>query len=83
MKKSEEGNELIFRCYNISSEPQETNVKFCDFIEIQDAQVVNFLEEAPQNEIKAYVKSIEQNSIILAIDPHVIATIKIKMKNHK
>jgi hypothetical protein len=41
------------------------------------------LEEAPQNEIKAYVKSIEQNSILLAIDPHVIATIKIKMKNHK
>jgi len=83
LKKSEEGNELILRCFNISSEPQETNVKFCDFIEIQDAQVVNFLEETPQNEIKAYVKSIEQNSILLAIDPHVIATIKIKMKNHK
>ena len=83
LKKSEEGNELILRCYNISSEPQVTNVNFCDFIEIHDAQIVNFLEEEPQNEIKAFIKSVEKNSFLLEIDPHVIATIKIKMNNNK
>jgi len=83
LKKSEDGNELIVRCYNISSEHQETNINFCDFIEIHEAQIVNFLEEEPQNEIKAIIKSVEKNSMMLKIDPHVIATIKIKMNNNK
>ena len=83
LKKTEEGNELIIRCYNISSEPQETNVKFCDFIEIHDAQIVNFLEEEPQNEIKAFIKSVEKHSFLLEINPHVIVTIKIKMNNNE
>ena len=83
LKKSEYGNELIVRCYNISSEHQETNINFCDFIEIHEAQIVNFLEEEPQNEIKAIIKSVEKNSMMLKIDPHVIATIKIKMSNNK
>ena len=83
LKKTEEGNELIIRCYNISSESQETNVKFCDFIEIHDAQIVNFLEEEPQNEIKAFIKSVEKHSFLLEINPHVIVTIKIKMNNNE
>ena len=81
LKKSEEGNELIFRCYNISSETQETKVNFCDYIEIHDAQIVNFLEEEPQNEIKAFIKSVEKKSFLLEINPHVIATIKIRIND--
>jgi len=81
LKKSEEGNELIFRCYNISSKTQETKVNFCDFIKIHDAQIVNFLEEEPQNEIKASIKSVEKKSFMLEINPHVIVTIKIKIKD--
>ncbi len=79
LKKSEVGNELIFRCYNISSKTQETAIKICDFIEIRNAQIVNFLEEEPQNEIKASIKTMEKNSFILEIKPHVIATIRIKI----
>ncbi|NVM16812.1 MAG: hypothetical protein HWN80_03790 [Candidatus Lokiarchaeota archaeon] len=81
LKKSEEGDELVVRCYNISSKTQETIIKFCDFIEILDAKIVNFLEEEPQNEIKADIKSVDKNSILLEIEPHVIATVKIKIND--
>ncbi|MFX0047644.1 MAG: alpha-mannosidase [Candidatus Hermodarchaeota archaeon] len=79
LKKSEERNDLIVRCYNISSKPQESLLRFCDYIEIRDAQIVNFLEEIPQDKIKAYITSVEKNSLSLKLEPHVIATIRIRM----
>ncbi len=79
LKKSEEGDDLVVRCFNIASITQKTTIKFCDFIEIYDAQIVNFLEETPQNKIKAHIKLVEKRSLLLEIEPHVIATIRIKI----
>ncbi|MFX0075602.1 MAG: alpha-mannosidase [Candidatus Hermodarchaeota archaeon] len=79
LKKSEEDNDLIIRCFNISPEQQKTKIKLCDFIEIHSAQIVNFLEEKPQNEIKAKIYSSDKHSIEIEIDPHVIVTIKLNL----
>jgi mannosylglycerate hydrolase len=80
LKKADIGNDLIVRCYNISSETQETTITFCDLFEITNAQIVNFLEEEPQNEIKATIRSVEKNSLLLEIQPYVIATVKVSIK---
>lgn len=79
MKKSETKNDLILRCYNISSKLQTGEIKFCNFINIESAQIVNFLEEESQNKIKASIRSVEKTSLTLEIDPHVIVTIRIKI----
>ena len=81
LKKSEIGNDLIIRCYNISSETQETSITLSDLIEISNIQIVNFLEEEPQNEIKATIKTVEQNSFLLEIHPYVIATMRVKFND--
>ena len=80
LKKSEEGNYLIVRCYNISSIKQETTLKFFEKIIIKSAEIVNFLEESPKNEIKAKINVMNNNNIELILEPCVIATIKIKLE---
>ena len=77
LKKSEEGNYLIARCYNISSNLQTAKLTFCDYITIKSAEIVNFLEEIPDNEIKARISMVEDNNLNITLEPHVIATIKI------
>ena len=79
LKKSEEGKELIVRVYNISPEPQKANLKFYEGLSIKNASIVNFLEEKPENEIKAKINLLDGNNIELSIDPHVIVTIRIDL----
>jgi len=79
LKKSEEGNDLIVRVYNISPEPQKASLKFYEGISIKNASIVNFLEEKPENEIKAEIILHNENILKLSIEPHVIATIRMKL----
>ncbi|MHA1489552.1 MAG: glycosyl hydrolase-related protein [Promethearchaeota archaeon] len=77
LKKSEEGDFLVVRCYNISTIQQRAILKFNDSLSIKNAEIVNFLEEKPSNEINAQVNLINSNNIELSLEPHVIATLKI------
>ncbi|TFG23752.1 MAG: hypothetical protein EU529_06460 [Promethearchaeota archaeon] len=78
LKKSEVGNSLIIRCYNLSSSAEKTTLKFYQGLMIKSATLVNLLEEKPINEIKANLDLLDENNIELSLKPHVIATIKIK-----
>ena len=77
LKKSEEGNKLIVRIYNISPEQQKANLKFSKEISIINASIVNLLEEKPENEIKANLSLLDENIIELSLEPHVIVTVKL------
>ena len=77
LKKAENGNELIMRCYNISSEPEIANISFCKQILIKNAFIVNFLENPPIHEIKGRILEFEKHIIKIHVEPHVIATISI------
>ncbi len=77
LKKSESGDDLIIRCYNLSSKPQDSNLLFCQYILIKDAFIVNFLEEFPKTDIKADIVNIKGHSIKIHMEPHVITTIRI------
>lgn len=77
LKKSEEGNYLIIRVYNITSILQKARVIFYDEISIKNAKIVNLLEEKPKNEIKAKINSFNKNILEVALEAHVIATFKI------
>jgi mannosylglycerate hydrolase len=79
LKKAEEGDYLIIRCYNISSEPQKTKLILYKELSIKQAQVVNFLEDKPKNEIKAQINGFSNNVLDVLIEPHVIATLKIEL----
>jgi alpha-mannosidase len=77
LKKSEDGNDLIIRVYNISPELQKAKLKLYEGISIKNASIVNLLEEKPESEIKAKADLIDGNNIELSIEPHVIATIRL------
>ena len=79
LKKSEEGNNLILRIYNISSDPQKANLNFYEGFSIKNAQIVNFLEEKPENEIKAEINLANSNKIEVSLEPHVILTIQMDL----
>ncbi len=79
MKKAEVGEYLILRTYNISSIPQKGQMTFYKKISIKNAELVNFLEETPKNEIKAEIDNINKNILEITLDPHVIATFKIDL----
>jgi len=79
LKKSEENNYLIIRCYNISPASQAANLKVYDGIAIKDVEIVNLLEEKPINKIKADCVLINPNNIELKLEPHVIATLKLNL----
>jgi len=80
MKKTEEGNDLILRFYNISPKTEETAVSFCNFLQIEHVEIVNLLEEKPQSEIKAILDFKSGNTFTLKMEPHVITTIKVKTR---
>jgi len=77
IKRSEVGNSLIIRFYNITSLKQKSKVKFYEKIHIKNAELVNFLEEAPLNKIRAKLEIIDNNILELILEPHVIVTIRI------
>jgi len=77
LKKSEEEEYLILRCYNISSIPQRAKIKFFEKLHIKTAEIVNFLEQEPINTIKANLTLVNNNNLELSLEPHVIVTIKI------
>ncbi len=78
LKKSEMGDNLIIRVYNISSEVQSARLTFYDKILIRTVEIVNFLEEKPKNEIKADINSYDKNELNITLEPHVIVTFKIE-----
>lgn len=78
LKKSETGQHLIFRVYNISNQPQTGRVKFADQLKIKNAKLVNFLEEEPNDEIKATITHLNNNELEIKTEKNVIATIKIQ-----
>lgn len=80
LKKSEEGDYLIIRVYNISSTSQTTTLTFFDKISIKDVKIVNFLEEAPKHEIKVKINYFNNNLLEIALEPHVIATFKVNLE---
>jgi mannosylglycerate hydrolase len=81
LKKSEEGNHLIVRVYNIAPTSQRAVLKFFKKISIKKASIVNLLEENPRNDIKAQIEKVNNNDIEIAIEPHVIVTFKIELKS--
>ncbi|MFX1570028.1 MAG: alpha-mannosidase [Promethearchaeota archaeon] len=76
-KKSEEGDCVVLRVYNISSNYQKAVLTFYEKILVRKVEIVNLLEEPSKNEIKANIDNYMDNIIELSIDPHVIVTIKI------
>ena len=80
LKKSEVGDNLIIRLYNISSKLQNTRLTFYDKILIRTVEIVNFLEEKPKNEIKADINNYDKNELNITLEPHVIATFKIDLE---
>ncbi len=78
LKKSEKGDYLIIRVYNISPFLQKANLSFFKELSIKNAEITNFLEEKPKNEIKAKIDKIYQNILTITMEPHVITTIKIE-----
>ena len=80
LKKTEEGDDLILRFYNISPKTEETTIYFCNFLQIEHIEIVNFLEEKPKSEIKAILDFKSGNTFTLKMEPHVITTIKVKTR---
>ncbi|MFW9952110.1 MAG: glycosyl hydrolase-related protein, partial [Candidatus Thorarchaeota archaeon] len=78
LKKAEESDDLIVRFYNISPKTEEAKISFCNFLQIQHIEIVNFLEEKPVSEIKAILKFKTGNAFTLIMEPHVITTVKVK-----
>ncbi|MHA1764339.1 MAG: alpha-mannosidase [Promethearchaeota archaeon] len=78
LKKAERSNELILRCYNLSNKTEESKVNFNELLKLKSVEQVNFLEEIPKTPIKAQCKVVNENSLWLQLQPHVIATFKIK-----
>ena len=78
LKKSEIGNYLIVRLFNISSESQEAILRFWNGLLIRKAEIVNLLEENPINKIKAEIKAVNCNNLEIKFGAHVIATVKIE-----
>lgn len=80
LKKAEEDDSLIIRVYNISSNHQEAIFTFYEKILIKKAEIVNFLEEQPQNEIKANINNFINNKLEITVEPHAIVTFRIETK---
>jgi len=80
LKKSELDDDLIIRVYNISSNSEQGLLRLFERLHILEVSVANLLEESPIREIKASVKVLNKNTLNISLEPHVIATLKIKIK---
>ncbi len=80
LKKSEEGNYVILRCYNIADTAEKTAIHLFERFKIKSAEIVNLLERKHINPIKASLKIVNSSAIELELKPHVIATIKINIE---
>ncbi len=80
LKKADKDNCLVVRSYNVSSQKQTAIFKFGALEKIESVKIVNCLEEAPTNKIKAQACLVASNAVELSIDPHVIATLKLDFK---
>ncbi len=78
LKKSEKGDYLILRVYNISPTLQKARLSFFKDLLIKNAEIVNFLEEKPKNEIKAEINEFHVSKLELTINPYVITSIKVE-----
>ena len=79
LKKSEKGDSLIIRVYNLATSSQKVKLQFFQSFTFKDAKFVNLLEETPKSLIKARITETNKNSIKLEIEPHVVVTIKIEL----
>ncbi|MFX1527245.1 MAG: alpha-mannosidase [Promethearchaeota archaeon] len=77
LKRSEEGNYLIIRLYNISPNYEKATLRFCEQVNFKSAEIVNLLEVPPINEIKATVQVLDKKTLLIELQAHVIATIRI------
>ena len=82
LKKSEEGDFLIIRVYNLASSLQKAKIVLFRNFNIKDVNIVNFLEENPGNNIKAKILHFKNNIIEFEIDANVIATFKLKFEKY-
>ena len=55
-------------------------ISICNFLQIEQIEIVNFLEEKPKSEIKAILDFKSGNTFTLKMEPHVITTIKAKTR---
>ncbi|MFX1329219.1 MAG: alpha-mannosidase [Promethearchaeota archaeon] len=78
LKKSEIGENLIIRIYNISPSLEKSNLIFYKKLVIKKVEIVNFLEESPKIQIKAKINSFHKNNLEIILEPYVIATFKIE-----
>jgi len=78
LKKSEKGDYLIIRVYNISPTLQKAKLSFYKELSIKNSEIVNFLEEKPKNKIKAEINEFQSCNLELTIKPYVIASIKVE-----
>jgi len=53
-------------------------LSFFKQLSIKNAEIVNFLEEKPKNEIKAEINEFHFSNLELTINPYVIASIKVE-----
>ncbi|MHA1150587.1 MAG: alpha-mannosidase [Promethearchaeota archaeon] len=79
IKRAENGIDLILRLYNITSEYQSAQLKLSNELSIDKVEIVNLLEEKPQNLIKASAEKVNHHIINVSLEPHVIATLRIKI----
>ncbi len=79
VKKSEIGDDLIIRLYNISTSNEKAILTIYEGIKIKSSEIVNLLEETPKNQIKAKLTKLDDNTLEVILEPHVIATIKMKL----
>ena len=75
LKKAENDDALIVRVLNLADDAQTDKIEFC--MPVQEATIVNLNEEVAVNPIKAEV-SVVENIVDIALEPHVLATLKMK-----
>ncbi len=83
LKKSEVGENLIIRIYNISPSLENANLIFYKTLVLKKVEIVNFLEESPKIQIKAKIHSFHKNNLKIILEPYVIATFKIEFDKIK
>jgi mannosylglycerate hydrolase len=81
VKKSEVNNDLIIRIYNVTEAMEISNLIFHENFKIVHVEIVNSLEEPPDNPIKAKILGFTHHNIKVELNPHVIATLRLDIES--
>lgn len=79
LKKAENGDDLIIRCYNLAGTTQTANLKITELLKIKNVKLVNLLEETPEHQLKAEI-SLDNKTIQLTLEPHVITSLRLEIE---